>query len=197
VSSTPRGLRQLGDVEVSKLRNVGEKRVAALATLGIENVFDLLTVYPRRYIDRTKRVDLSDLTVGEEAAVFGEVTKISGRRTKQGRAMVDSTVRDDSGSFKVIFFNQAWRERQLPVGVQALFFGKVTDYKGQRQMTNPVVDVIVGPSGDERDASRVGRVVPIYPASGTGSCNGPARRSDSSIKPPISQLVRPALPDAG
>ncbi len=166
MSSTPRGLRQLGDVEVSKLRNVGEKRVAALATLGIENVFDLLTVYPRRYIDRTKRVDLSDLTVGEEAAVFGEVTKISGRRTKQGRAMVDSTVRDDSGSFKVVFFNQAWRERQLPVGVQALFFGKVTDYKGQRQMTNPVVDVIVGPSGDERDASRVGRVVPIYPASG-------------------------------
>ncbi len=71
----PRGLRRLGDVPVSQLRHVGEKRVAALATLGIENVFDLLTVYPRRYIDRTKRVDLSDLTVGEEAAVFGEVTK--------------------------------------------------------------------------------------------------------------------------
>jgi ATP-dependent DNA helicase RecG len=33
-------------------------------------------------------------------------------------------------------------------------------------MTNPVVDVIIGPSGDERDASRIGRVVPIYPASG-------------------------------
>jgi ATP-dependent DNA helicase RecG len=164
--AAPRRLRQLGEVPVDQLRNVGEKRVAALASLGIENVFDLLTVYPRRYIDRTKRVDLSDLTVGEEAAVFGEVKKISGRRTRQGRVMVDATISDDSGSFKVVFFNQAWRERQLPVGVQALFFGKVTDYKGQRQMTNPVVDVIVGPSGDERDASRVGRVVPIYPASG-------------------------------
>jgi ATP-dependent DNA helicase RecG len=164
--AAPRRLRQLGEVPVDQLRNVGEKRVAALASLGIENVFDLLTVYPRRYIDRTKRVDLSDLTVGEEAAVFGEVKKISGRRTRQGRVMVDATVSDDSGSFKVVFFNQAWRERQLPVGVQALFFGKVTDYKGQRQMTNPVVDVIVGPSGDERAAPRVGRVVPIYPASG-------------------------------
>ncbi len=164
--AAPRRLRELGDVPVAQLRNVGEKRVAALASLGIESVLDLLTVYPRRYIDRTKRVDLSDLTVGEEAAVFGEVKKIGGRRTRQGRVMVDATVSDDSGSFKVVFFNQAWRERQLPVGVQALFFGKVTDYKGQRQMTNPVVDVIVGPSGDERDASRVGRVVPIYPASG-------------------------------
>ncbi len=164
--AAPRRLRQLGEVPVDQLRNVGEKRVAALATLGIENVFDLLTVYPRRYIDRTKRVDLSDLTVGEEAAVFGEVSKISGRRTRQGRVMVEATVADDSGSFKVVFFNQPWRERQLPAGVQALFFGKVTDYRGQRQMTNPVVDVIVGPSGDERDATRVGRVVPIYPASG-------------------------------
>jgi ATP-dependent DNA helicase RecG len=52
------------------------------------------------------------------------------------------------------------------VGVQALFFGKVSDYKGQRQMTNPVVDVIVGATGEERDASKVGRVVAIYPASG-------------------------------
>ena len=42
--------------------------------------------------------------------------------------------------------------------MQALFFAKVTEYRGQRQMTNPVVDVIVGASGDERDLSRVGRV---------------------------------------
>jgi len=80
--------------------------------------------------------------------------------------MVEVTVSDDGESIKIVFFNQAWRERQLLVGVQALFFGKVGDYRGQRQMTNPVVDVIVGAAGDERDASKVGRVVAIYPASG-------------------------------
>jgi ATP-dependent DNA helicase RecG len=164
--AAPRRLRHLGDVPVSQLRHVGEKRTAALATLGIENVFDLLTVYPRRYIDRTKQLDLSDLGVGDEAAIFGEVQKISSRRTKQGRTMVNATVADATGSMKVVFFNQPWRERQLTSGVQALFFGKVTDYRGERQMTNPVVDVIVGASGEERDAAKVGRVVAIYPASG-------------------------------
>jgi ATP-dependent DNA helicase RecG len=164
--AAPRRLRQLGDVSVSQLRHVGEKRLAALATLGIENVFDLLTIYPRRYIDRTKRVDLSDLSVGDEAAVFAQVEKVTSRRTRQGKVMVEVTVSDDGGKFKVVFFNQAWRERQLLVSVQALFFGKVTDYRGQRQMTNPVVDVIVGATGEERDASKVGRVVAIYPASG-------------------------------
>jgi ATP-dependent DNA helicase RecG len=75
--AAPRRLRELGDVPVSQLRHVGEKRVAALHSLGIDNVFDLLTVYPRRYIDRTKQVDLSDLTVGEEAAVFAEVQRVT------------------------------------------------------------------------------------------------------------------------
>ncbi|MGB8197253.1 MAG: ATP-dependent DNA helicase RecG [Acidimicrobiales bacterium] len=164
--TAPRRLRDLVEIPVDRLRNIGEKRTAALGSMGIDNIFDLLTWYPRRYIDRTKRVDLSDLTVGEEAAVFGEITRIKGRRMKNGKVMVEANVSDDSGSFKVVFFNQSWREHQLPVGVQALFFGKVTDYKGQRQMSNPVVDVIVGASGDERDASRIGRVVPIYPASG-------------------------------
>ncbi len=162
----PRRLRELGDVSVGQLRHIGEKRTAALESLGISNVFDLLTVYPRRYIDRTRQVDLSDLNVGDEAAVFGEVVKVSSRRTRQGRAMVEVTVSDAAETLKVVFFNQGWRERQLPLGAQALFFGKVTDYRGQRQMTNPVVDVIVGASGDERDASKVGRVVAIYPASG-------------------------------
>jgi ATP-dependent DNA helicase RecG len=153
-------------VPVTRIASIGEKRTAALSSIGINSIFDLLTLYPRRYINRTRRVDLSDLRIGDEAAVFGEVEKVASRRSRQGKVIVEITVTDDGGYFRVVFFNQAWRERQLSVGVQALFFGKVTDYKGKRQMTNPVVDVIVGASGEERDPSKVGRIVPIYPATG-------------------------------
>jgi ATP-dependent DNA helicase RecG len=166
VSDEPRSLSYLSGVPVSRIKNVGEKRTDALSSLGITNVFDLLTYYPRRYIDRTRRVDLSDLQIGDEAAVYGEVDKVMSRRSRQAKPIVEVTVSDDGGSFRVVFFNQSWRERQLVVGVQALFFGKVGDYKGQRQMTNPVVDIIVGPLGEERDPSKVGRIVPIYPATG-------------------------------
>jgi ATP-dependent DNA helicase RecG len=161
-----RQLNELGEVTVDRLRNVGEKRLEALHALGIHTIFEMLTTYPRRYLDRTKRLDLSDMNVGDEAAVYGEVAKVSSRRTRQGRTMVEATVIDDGGEMKVVFFNQPWRDRQLAVGVQALFFGKLGDYKGQRQMTNPVVDVIVGLSGEERDPTKVGRVVAIYPESG-------------------------------
>lgn len=164
--SAPRRLSQLATISVAELKNVGDRRREALASIGIETIFDLLTVYPRRHVDRTRQVDLSDLTIGEEVAIFARVDRSSSRRTKQGRSMVELVVSDAGGSMSVVFFNQPWRDKQLPVGTQALFFGKVTDYRGRRQMSNPVVDVLVGVGGIERDPSRVGRVVPIYPASG-------------------------------
>ncbi len=162
----PRPLRALGEIPVSQLRHIGPKRTAALESMGLHSVFDLLTLYPRRHIDRTRRVDLSDLVVGDEAAVFAEVTSVSSRRTRQGKSLVDVTIVDNGETMKVSFFNQPWRAGQLVAGVQAVFFGKVGDFRGTRQMTNPVVDVVVGAAGDERDASRVGGIVALYPASG-------------------------------
>ena len=43
-----------------------------------------------------------------------------------------------------MFFNQPWRERQLAEGTEAAFFGKLDEYRGKRQLTNPVVDVLGG-----------------------------------------------------
>lgn len=163
--SEPRPLADLASIEVTRLRHVGEKRAAALAELGVTSVLDLVTTYPRRYVDRTHRVDLSDLRIGDEVAIFGEVVTCRARTTGQGRAMVQTTVRDGDSTLAVTFFNQAWRAQQLSPGVQALFFGRVSEYRGEPQMTNPLVDVLVGLNGEERDPSRIGRIAPIYPTS--------------------------------
>ncbi|HAZ32980.1 MAG TPA: DNA helicase RecG, partial [Acidimicrobiaceae bacterium] len=65
-------------------------------------------------------------------------------------------VGDGTGTLRITFFNQPWRARQLTVGLVVAIHGKVEDYRGSLQMTNPVVDLI----GD-----RTGRIVPIYPQS--------------------------------
>ena len=142
---------------------VGARRATAL-TVGVDSVLDLLTTYPRRYIDRSRQADLADLAVGEEAVVLAEVHQVRSRRTRNGRALVEVKVHDGTGGMGVVFFNQAWRAERLPVGSQALFFGKLDVYRGGRQMTNPVVDLLVGVEGGGR-ADRTGRIVPVYPAS--------------------------------
>lgn len=156
----PRPLRSLTRIEVARLDGVGPKRVEALRSVGIDTVFDLLTHYPRRYIDRTKEARIADLHVGELASVLARVERISSRplggRGRGRRVMVEAFVSDGSGRMKVTFFNQAWREKQLSPGTEAVFWGKVEDFRGTRQLTNPVVDLV----GDQ-----TGQVVPVYPQS--------------------------------
>jgi ATP-dependent DNA helicase RecG len=156
-----RTLRFLRGIPVSELKGVGPARAKALASVGIETVFDLLTHYPRRYIDRTKEARIADLHVGEVASVLARVDRISSRRLgggrgRGGRVMVEASVSDSSGRMKITFFNQAWREQQLAPGTEAVFWGKLEDFRGTKQLTNPVVDLV----GDQ-----TGQVVPVYPQS--------------------------------
>ncbi len=158
-----RPLPALAELPVSRVHRVGEKRAEALATLGIETVLDLVTHYPRRYIDRTRQASLAELQPGDEAVVLATVQASSTRRTRQGRALVEVDVDDGSGRLRVGFFNQSWRARQLPVGTEAMFFGKVDLYRGRRRMTNPVVDLV---------GNRTGRIVPVYPTSERSGVGG-------------------------
>ena len=144
---------------VTLLRGVGARSAGSLADMGIESVLDLLTHYPRRYIDRTRQRSVAELAVGEEALVLATVRRVRSRRTRQGRALVELDVHDGTGTLRVSFFNQGWRARQLPEGSEALFFGKLGEFRGVHQLTNPVVD-LVGSAG-----SRTGRIVPVYPSS--------------------------------
>lgn len=159
----PLTLRELDAIDLARLKGVGTALEAKLAELGLTSVLRVLEHYPRRYVDRTKRADIADLEVGDEATIFGEVRRVSGRRTRNGRALVEVSVHDGSAYLAVTFFNQAWRERQLSVGTEAAFFGKLDVFQGKRRMTNPVVDVI-GRAGEGDD--KTGVVVPIYPQSG-------------------------------
>jgi ATP-dependent DNA helicase RecG len=135
---------------------VGPKKAEALESVGVITVLDLLTYYPRRYIDRTNQVAIADLMEGTEAMVLGTVRKVTSRPTRQRRTIVDVDLFDGTSYLHATFFNQPWRARQLSEGTAAVLFGKVERFRGRQQMTNPVVDLV----GD-----RTGRIVPVYPQS--------------------------------
>jgi ATP-dependent DNA helicase RecG len=155
--ASPRSLRRLAEIPASELRRVGRAKTAALGEMGITSVLDLLTHYPRRYIDRTQQASLSDMKIGDEGMVLAQVRRVSARRTRQGRSLVEVDVFDGTGYLQCTFFNQPWRAKQLRSGVHAVLFGKLEMFRGRRRMTNPVVDLVGG--------EKTGRIVPIYPQS--------------------------------
>jgi ATP-dependent DNA helicase RecG len=152
----PLTLRELDEIGVDRLKGVGDRRRESLAEVGIASVLDLLTHYPRRYVDRSREARIADVVVGEEALIMAEVAKVDSRRVANRRHLVQVEVRDESGRLRLSFFNQQWRAKQLHPGLVVALFGKVDVFRGSKQMTNPVVDLV----GD-----RTGRIVPVYPQS--------------------------------
>ncbi len=151
-------LRDLAALDVTELKGVGPERAKALAQIEVRSILDLLTHYPRRYIDKTKQSSIRDVRIDESAWVFGRVlssASVPGRG--RGKARTELRITDGSGHLRVTFFNQPWRARQLPEGSEALFFGKVTDYRGQKQLANPEIDLL-----DEEDRLQI---TALYPQS--------------------------------
>ena len=189
-----RRLQQLADLSVTVLRGVGESAARDLGELDVATVFDLVTHYPRRYIDGTRLLTIDRLAEGEKATVLATVRRVSAPPVRRGRgrrppARVELEVVDSGGRIKVTFFNQTWRARQLPVGTLALFFGPVTSFRGALQMVNPTAEVLRASdeSATDDDGPSSGRIYPVYPLTEKASLTS-AR---------IGRLVHEALDRAG
>jgi ATP-dependent DNA helicase RecG len=157
-------LSELASRHISSLPSVSPRRAQAFSEFGVHSLLDLLTTYPRRYIDRTKTADVADLAVGDEAVVFAEVRRVSSRRDRRGRTRVEVVVSDSSGDLRLVFFNQPWRAEQLSAGSALLVWGKLSEYRGQRQMAHPVVDLVARVESGASE-SRMLQIIPVYPAS--------------------------------
>ena len=152
----PKGLADLAELPVTVLKGVGPERAKTLEKIDIETVLDVVTHYPRRYIDKTKQSSIRDLRPDESTWVFGRVvssTSVPGRG--RGKARTELRITDGSGYLRITFFNQPWRTRQLPEGSEGMFFGKVTEYRGQLQMANPEIDLL-----DEDDRLQIAAIYP-------------------------------------
>jgi ATP-dependent DNA helicase RecG len=166
------------DDRVDVLDGVGAKaRTALRESFGIVTIRDLLEHYPRRYEDAGEVLDLSEVQEGEPATLLGEVLDWSTRRVpargrrRQPLQIAEAQVRQASGAvFKVTFFNQNWRAKQLGAGTVAAFSGKVGRFGRHLQLTNPDV-VVLGRAGtwlggDDDPATRLQhqRLLSVYPA---------------------------------
>ena len=157
-----RSLAYLAGVSVQEVKGLGGKRAEALIEAGVVSVADLLLHVPRRYIDRSTQVALKDVPVGEEVTVIGVVKSTSTRRPRRNMTIVEAQIFDGTSYLKAVWFNQAFRSRQLNEGAEVALSGKVERFRGRLQMKAPVVDVLKGST----ESLVTGRVVPIHPGLG-------------------------------
>jgi len=147
---------------------IGDRTSKVLANVfGYKTVGDLIHHYPRRYLVRGELSDIAQLKEGDEVTILAEVFSATSRRLHARKGnILEVIVTDGSAKLSLTFFNQAWREKELKVGSQGLFAGKVGVFNGKRQLAHPDYEMI--PDGNDVDsavAEFTGKYLPMYPAS--------------------------------
>jgi ATP-dependent DNA helicase RecG len=156
----------MAGLEESLKATLGGKAAAKLDTaFGLATTGDLLRHYPRRYARRGELTDLASLHEGDQVTVFAQVENVRTRRMRNRRGqLLEVTVTDGRARLALTFFNkvQYW-ERQLAPGRHAMFAGRVSTFKGKRQLAHPEFKLL-GADDAAKAAEFAAELIPVYPA---------------------------------
>lgn len=160
LDETMRGGRAVKDTRLSfsdsilSLSKIGQKRYEQFARLGVSTVGDLLTLYPRSYIDYSSPVPIMSAPPDEPCVIRAEVTrKLTPARISGSMTVFKAEVTDGISDMTVVIYNAKFLFNSLYVGESYLFYGKVTGSGRRREMSAPML--LSSMSQD--------KIMPVYP----------------------------------
>lgn len=126
---------------VTDLKGVGSVQAERFAALGIRTVAELIDYYPRRYDDFSNLTPISGLRPGA-VTIRATIKQARGRRMRRGLHVTEAVASDDSGSVRLVWFNQSYRADTIK-GSQEYFISG--EYKlNYRHLTimNPRIEAV-------------------------------------------------------
>ena len=138
--------------------NLGQTAAKKLAPLGLKTYRDLLFYYPKRYEDRRALPSFSALGEQESVTVVGTITGRKATRAKSGMTVVRAFLEDAHGAkLTVVWFNQAWLEKQLFPGQRIIVSGKVKRRGSAVEMSAAHHEI-----DEDSESLSAGRIVGVY-----------------------------------
>ena len=162
---------------VQYVKGIGPRFAEILLEKGISTVEDLLYYLPFRYEDRLNPRGINELRIGEMASIIAEVRTFGLFRTRR-MPLFEMTAGQGRDTLKCIWFNATYLKDKFRAGMLVALYGKVEagDRGGHRfQILQPQFEILHDPTespdaGEEQkwQSLEVGRIVPIYEATGNG-----------------------------
>ncbi|HSX15316.1 MAG TPA: ATP-dependent DNA helicase RecG [Candidatus Saccharimonadales bacterium] len=140
---------------VTVVKGVGEELAKKLAVLGVETVGELVDYLPRRYEDYSEIVAIRDTHPGP-VTVKAVVKQATGRYVRRGMHLTEAVVSDETGSLKVVWFNQPYRAAGLKIGAEYYFSGLFEFSHGHLQLMSPSAELV------SDFTVNTARIVPVY-----------------------------------
>ncbi len=154
--------------KLTALRGVGPAYAEALCEAGLETLRDLLWALPHRYVDRGAVRRIAELDRWHQpggdreiVTVIGTVKDLRQTTTRVQRMnLMEGLLEDDSGTLRLIWFNQAYLAKVLRPGDRIIAFGTLALGRHGLEMRGPAIEVL-GRAADPEDPW-VRRYLPLY-----------------------------------
>lgn len=127
---------------LSILPKFGPRRVEAMLASGIENLGQLLYLFPRRHLDRSTVTTIHELSecLGEVRTITGTITRTRLERGRKSRLRIQIT--DETGTMEALWFSGIpYLRASLQAGKRCLMTAKVGYYNGP-QMVHPLTEFV-------------------------------------------------------
>ncbi|NLY47140.1 MAG: ATP-dependent DNA helicase RecG [Tissierella sp.] len=175
-------------MSVQYIKGVGPKRASSLKKLGVENIDDLLSYFPRDYEDRSIFTTIKEAIIGEKASLEVEIVgqaQIS--RPRRNMSILKVPFKDESGHGYLVWFNQEYLKDKFVIGQSYRINGKINRIGMEFQVMNPVYEKM-------NKENKVGKIIPIYGLTKGITNNEIIKIMDSSLKEYLS-FTEETIPD--
>lgn len=125
------------------------------ATLGIATVYDLLQYFPRRYDDYSDIQAIGNIKPGM-VTIKAVIKQSKGRYVRRGMHLTEAVASDDTGSVRLIWFNQPYRAAALKSDKEYFISGDFQLSHQRLSIMNPSVELA------SSFPVNTARIVPIY-----------------------------------
>jgi ATP-dependent DNA helicase RecG len=119
---------KLEELEISlrEFKGIGPKTALKLEKNKIKTIKDLLYFFPYKYQDLTQIKKISELKIGETGVILGKLTNLKLFPTPKRRMFIlQGIVSDETGSLKVIWYNQTFLAKTLKNNLLVALIGKL------------------------------------------------------------------------
>ena len=122
-----------------ELQGIGDTQAQKFAVLGLKTVRDLLDFYPRRYEDYSTITPINKLRPGM-VTIEAIIKQATGRYVRRGMHITEAVASDDTGSMRLVWFNQSYRADSLKSGQRYFISGQYELRRQRFVITNPSVE---------------------------------------------------------
>lgn len=150
------------NTDITYLKKVGPQRAQVLKTeANIHTNEDLLLYFPRKYVDKTHVMRLTEVTDNDKSvSLVGKLSKIEEVVGKNGKKRLTALFSDGTGVAELVWFQGiSFIKTTLKPNEEVALFGKPMIHGNMVSFSHPELDFLKGESGD-----KVLTIVPFYPS---------------------------------